>query len=366
LLPGPIAFVLILILGAGFRDAPGQTARALEVIRDLRVYLDFDDDTATFASWPVDKFGAKLPADQIARGARVGLSIWASVLPDMRFRFAARPEDANLIFRFGPYLQAQSQGRDGWAMAFLPTGWAERAAPDCGRIRERRRPDGRECLEWTNNIITFNTGRWAVAGADFMSNGRYHEYFSWAFDRRNPHFRASEDGPCVDGSAAAAVWSDRCVPFEQGPHHAEIAGVDLVALVAHEFGHTLLGHHTQEPPGGSYIDYHRREAVDSLRCVRLGPLGYSILFQGDEDKWWNRRGAFPADMERLRSMGYRVNYPATDWNLVLRRRDGTELRTRDWSRALRGMIWPRQATPLSRRQEAKMFFLVDLERNRTP
>jgi hypothetical protein len=353
----PLAFLL-----AAAGPARAELADVKSILPDLRVYLDYDDDTATFAAWPVDKFGRKLPADQIARGARLGLSLWASVLPDMHFRFVGRAGEANLILRFGPYPQAVPQGYDGWGRAFLPSEWIDEARGDCGKFRESRWPDGRPCREWSQNIITFNVGRWTVSGADTASNLRHQEYLAWVFDRRNPHFRAAPDGPCVIGATPGAAWSDACVPFLRAPHHAEIQGVDLAALVQHEFGHTLLGDHTPPPDAGEYADLSRLDVLDPGHCVRLSPEGYSILFPGNEEKWWNRRGVFPLDIRRLKEMEYRVEYPLTRWDLILRRKDGKRYRTRDWSKAVARMIWPSQKTPLTKAQEAREYFLVDLER----
>ena len=340
-----------------------QPTAALREIQDLRVYLDFDEDSTTFASWPIDKFGQKLPADQIARGARLGLSLWASVLPDMHFHFVSAAKDANLIMRFGPYSQAPSMGMSGWARAFLPDEWALKPESSCGKFRESQWPDGSPCQEWSQNIITFNTICWAVSGADFASNWKHHEYLAWVYDPANRHFRKTPDGPCVDGLSAGVEWSDVCVPFTASPHHLEIQGVDLVSVIVHEFGHTLVGGHTPEPPGDVYIDWHRRPILNRSRCVRLGPNGFSILFPGYEDKWWNRRCAFPADILRLRNQGYRVNYPKVPWTLIMRRPDGKEFRTQDWSVVQAKMIWTRQRTPLSPTQAARQYFLVALESN---
>jgi hypothetical protein len=352
-----LAMLVLACVGLG----RGQPAQAKETIRDLRVYLDFDDDSATFASWPVDKFGGKLPADQIARGVRLGLSLWASVLPEMRFRFVPA-DSANLVFRFGPYSQAPKMGMDGWAQAFLPEEWVKKALPACGRIHESRWPDGTPCREWSQNIITLNFRSWTVSGGDFASNHDDHEYLSWVFDRGNLHFRTRPDGPCVDGRAAGAAWSDACVQFKDSPHNLEIRGADLVAAVEHEFGHTVVGEHTPEPPGPIYIDPARTAILAPSQCVRLGPQGFSIMFPGFEEKWWNHRGAFPADIARLRALGYPVDYPLVKWTLTLRRKDGAVMRTRDWSKALAAMLWTRQGRPLSRAQAAREYFLVDLAR----
>lgn len=343
------------VSGAG--PAPVPPPQALEAIRDLRVHLDFDRDTATFASWPVDKFMRPLPADQIARAARLGLSLWAGILPDMRFRFVSDPREANLVLRFGPY--RDSQGMDGWARAFLPDQWG-RADPECGRREEGRRPDGSFCSEWSHNVITFHHRRWAVAGGDFSTGLDFHEYISWVFDRSRPHFVPRGGGPCRDGRSPDAVWSDACVPFPESPHHLEIAGVDLPGVIQHEVGHTLLGDHTPDPPGPSYIDPGRERIVDPAGCVRLGPSGYSCLFRGAEDKWWNRRCAFRADAERLRGMGYRVQYPTVPWIITLKRRDGATLAVSDWARAESLMLWSRQARPLTRSEAGRQYFLVDL------
>ena len=280
----------------------------------------------------------------------------------MHFRFVGREDSANLILRFGPYAQAVPQGVYGWAQAFLPEEWIGKARAGCGKRREGHWPDGSPCREGSQNIITFNHLCWTASGGDFASNLRHHEYLAWVFDRRLPHFRARPDGPCITGSGPGTVWSDACVPFAQSPHHLEIQGVDLASVIAHELGHTLVGGHTPEEPGAPYLDWGRPQILDASRCVRLNPDGFSVLFPGGEDKWWNRRCAFPADMARLRGMGYRVAYPQVAWTLTLRRRDGSVFRTRDWSLAQAAMLWTRQAKPLTRAQERKAYFLVDLER----
>lgn len=330
---------------------------ALEAIRDLRVYLDYDDDTSTFASWPVDKFLRPLPPVEIARAARIGLGLWASILPDMRFRFVAAAREANLILRFAPY--PQGHNLDGFARAFLPDQWGT-PDPDCGRVRESLRPDGTPCSEWSSNIITFHTHRWAVDGADFSTALDFHEYISWVFDRQRPHFLPAGGGPCRDGLGPDVEWSDTCVDFPASPHHLVIEGVDLIGVVQHEVGHTLLGHHTPEPHGQVYIDRKRERIVSGEHAVRLGPSGYSCLFPGAEEKWWNRRCAFRADVERLRAMGYSVRYPEIPWEITLERKDGKVRVVGDWGQAEALMLWSRQGRPTTRREIARQWFLTDL------
>lgn len=324
-------------------------------LSDLRVYLDYDDDTSTFVGWPVDKSGNPLSADQIARGARLGLALWASVLPDMRFRFVNRPGEANLALRFGEY---RSGGfGDGGARAFLPSEWSSLDI-DCGRVRESRRPDGRPCREWDHNIITFFIGRWAVSKADFVNYRQYGAFLEWVFDRRRAHHRTA-GGPCRDGSDSAAAWDHTCVPFADAPHFGAFHGVDLAAIVMHEAGHAILGHHTPEPY--SCVDYARRPVFVRERCVRLGPRGFSAMFPGDGiDNWWNHRGVFRADAERLREMGYRVAYPGAAATLHLARPDGKRLVTRDWAEAERAMLWTRTSGTLGEAETRRQYYLVDI------
>jgi hypothetical protein len=324
-------------------------------LSDLRVFLDFDDDTSTFVAWPVDKLGRPLPADQIARGARLGLALWASVLPDMRFRFVDRPGEANVAFRFGQYLRGGFG--DGGGRAFLPQDWSELAI-DCGRVRESEWPDGRPCREWDHNIITFFIGRWAVSKADFVNFRRYGAYLEWVFDRRRPHHRVA-GGPCRDGSDSAAAWDHTCTPFGDAPHFESFHGIDLAAIVMHEAGHAILGHHTPEPY--SCVDYARRPVFIREKCIRLGPQGFSVMFPGDGvDGWWNRRGVFRADADRLRTMGYRVAYPEAAATLHLARPDGSRLVTRNWAEAEKAMLWTRRSTTLGEAETRRQYYLVDI------
>lgn len=338
-----------------------EIGNALKAIRDLRVYLDFDDDTATFACWPVDNFGNRLPADQIARGVRLGLSLWASVLPDMRFRFVNRPEEANVAFRFGPY--RNSGVGNGGGRAFPPYHWSELRA-DCGRFRENRRPGGSPCLEWTSNIIILNRGNWAVTAVDFIGNGAVHEYLAWVYDTGNPHHRVA-GGPCRDGGDSMAVWDHTCVPFPRSPHYAQRAGMDLALMVQHEFGHTLMGDHSISP--GEYVDHGRKPILDPEKSVRLTPTGYSVMIPGDgTSSLWNCRSVSRFDADRLAALGYRVCYPRVRGRLQLARPDGRILSLTDWREADKAMIWPLQGRPVTGSKARRQYFLVDVRLEDAP
>ncbi|HKP94752.1 MAG TPA: hypothetical protein VJ385_03245 [Fibrobacteria bacterium] len=333
---------------------PPQLEKAAAALADLRVFLDFDDDTATFASWPLDKFGRKLPPDQIARAVRLALSIWASALPDMRFRFVQSEGDANLCVRFGNY--RTSGFGDAGGRAFLPSQWS-RLDPACGRRLENRMPDGSACAEWEHNIIAMMDRRWAVKRADFRGNREVYRDFAWIFDPANPHY--AMDGRCRDGRDPKAAWSDTCVPFRKSPAFDSLAGADLASIFEHEFGHTLVGDHTYSPY--ECVEYGRRPILSRDSCVRLYEGGFSVMFPGDGvDGFWNRRGLFEADAKRLRRMGYRVSYPGTAAILVLAGPRGAFLRTSDWREAQKAMIWPLQRKPLSAGQAARQLFLVDV------
>ncbi|MDB5103763.1 MAG: hypothetical protein JWP91_1452 [Fibrobacteres bacterium] len=333
---------------------PPAISKARVAISDLRVYLEYDEDTSTFASWPVDKFGRKLPADQIARAVRMGLALWASVLPDMRFRLVNRASEANLLVRFGDY---KSSGfGDAGGRAFLPTQWST-LDPECGRKRENRGPDGSPCEEWEHNIILMKNGRWAVKGADYRGNLEVYRYFAWIFDPAHPHY--SKAGRCRDGRDSSAAWSDACVDFRRAPGYDSLQGVDLASVFQHEFGHALLGDHTYNDY--ECIDYHRRPIVSKDKCTRMYEGGFSSLFPGDGvDGWWNRRGIFEADAIRLKRMGYRVSYPVSRATIVLTRPGGAFIKTSDWREAQRAMIWPLQAKPLTPAQAKRELFVTEL------
>lgn len=342
--------------GPAQASAPSPAiALARAALPDLRVFVDFDDDTATFAAWPVDKSGHRLPPDQIARGVRLGLLLWASVLPDMRFRLVQREAEANLIFRFGPY--RHSGFADAGGRSFMPSQWAP-ADGSCGREAENRRPDGSRCAEWEHGIIALQEGRWAVKAIDWRGMRETWLDFAWIFDPALPHF--GEAGHCRDGRDPGARWQEACVPFRQSPYYDSLAGVDLAAVVEHELGHALLGDHTPEPY--SCVDLGRRPILSRDRCVRLSPDGFAVMFPGDGvDGWWNKRGVFGGDVARLRALGYRVSYPRARATLVLTGPGGRSLRTRDWREAQRAMIWPLQAGVLSAAQARKQLFLTDIE-----
>lgn len=333
---------------------PLAIGKARAALSDLRVFLDFDEDPATFAAWPLDKFGREIPVDQIARAVRLGLALWASVLPDMRFRFVQKEADANLLVRFGNY-QTSGFG-DAGGRAFPPSDWASLDAA-CGRRAENRRPDSSLCNEWEHNIILMQLGRWTVKGADFRSDREVYRDFAWIFDPANPHY--VKDGHCRDGRDPAAAWSDTCVDFRKSPYWDSLGGADMVSIFEHEFGHTLLGDHAYSPY--ECVDYARRPILSKDKCVRITEEGFSILFPGDGvDGFWNRRGIFPADAARLKRMGYRVSYPGTAATLVLAGPRGAFLRTSDWREAQKAMIWPLQRGPVSAEQQRRELFLVDV------
>jgi hypothetical protein len=339
---------------------PLEIDKAVAILRDLRIHLDFDDDTATFASWPVDKDMRKLPADQIARGIRLGLALWASVLPDMRFRFVNRPQEANLCFRFGEYARSGILA-DG-ARAFLPRQWADSLDFECGRRAENRYADGRPCGEWEHNIIIVHTRRWAVREADFIANDRVHRHFAWIFDPARPHYvqgGRDRQGGCRDGKAPGTAWSDACVPFAKSPFFDSLRGLDLAGVIQHEFGHALVGDHAMSPY--ECVDQGRRPILSRDSCVRIADGSFSALFPGDGvDSWWNRRGVFAADAARLKRKGYRVSYPVTAASILMARPGGASLRTSDWRAAERAMIWPLQTSIMTREQAAKALFVVDV------
>jgi hypothetical protein len=346
-----------------FDSAPSpkiEPARAPDsILRDLRVFIDFDDDTATLAGWPVDKFGRPLPAGQIARAIRLGLRLWASVLSDMRFRLVQREADANLIVRFGPY--RQSGFGDAGGRAFLPNGWAP-ANGDCGRKAENRWPDGSlrgsYCAEWDHGIIVLQAGRWAVKDIDWRGMREAWLDFAWIFDPDRPHF--GEPGHCRDGRDRTAPWNENCVPFRESPFYDSLAGADLATTLQHELGHALMGDHLPAPY--DCVDVKRRPILSRDSCVRLSPQGYSIMFPGDGmDCWWNRRGVFGGDAARLKALGYRLSYPRARGVLVLTGPGGRVLRTRDWREAQRAMIWPLQRRVPSAAQARRQLFLTDIE-----
>lgn len=336
---------------------PLETDGARAAIADLRVYLDFDADSATFATWPVDRSLRPLPADQIARGVRLGLALWASVLPDMRFRFVNRPAEANLCIRFGEY--AHSGIRPDGARAFLPRQWASLDA-ECGRLAENRYPDGKPCEEWRRNIIIVHTRTWAVRDIDFTGNELVYRCFAWIFDPALPHYAPQDGGPCRDGKAAGTGWSDTCVPFLKSPLYDSLKGADLASIIQHEFGHTLMGDHAQSPY--DCVDHARRPMIRRDSCVRISEEGFSSMFPGDGiDGWWNRRGVFEADAARLRRKGYRVSYPGTGASIVLARKGGEVKRVSDWRAAQRAIIWPLQPAILTPGQAGRQWFVVDVE-----
>ncbi|MBW8886808.1 MAG: hypothetical protein JF616_03525 [Fibrobacteres bacterium] len=327
---------------------------ARAAISDLKVFVDYDEDTATFASWPVDKFGRRLAAGEIARAIRLGLLLWASVLPDMRFRLVQRESEANLIVRFGPY--RMSGFTDAGGRAFTPDEWALPDG-DCGRKAENRRPNGARCAEWEHCIILLENGRWAVKGIDWRGMRMAWLDFAWIFDPALPHFGAA--GKCRDGRDTSAPWTEACVPFRQSPYFDSLAGADLASAFAHELGHTLLGAHTPAPY--ACADLHRRPILSRDSCVRLTSDGYSILFPGDGlDCWWNRRGVFGADAARLKALGYRVSYPMARAVLILTGPGGRSLRTRDWRAAQAAMIWPLRSRVLSAAEARRELFLTEI------
>jgi hypothetical protein len=334
---------------------PFEISKSTLAISDLRVFIDFDDDSTTFATWPIDKFQHKLPPDQIARGIRLGLSLWASVLPDMHFRFVSKPGEANLGVRFGNYQSAGFFGDGG--RAFRPADWGQ-FDMDCGRKVESKRSNGSRCSEWENNIITLNTGRWAVKGIDYQSSYETYSDFAWIFNPKNPHYQKN-GGPCRDGLEAGTVWNQICVPFVKSPYFNSLAGCDLAAIIQHEFGHTLLGDHTTSPY--ECVDYNRRPILSPDSCTRLSGNEFSTLFPGDGvDSWWNRRGVFEGDAKRLKLMGYHTSYPLSGIKIILARRGKKSITTLNWREAQRAMIWPLQARPLSAAQAAKELFVIDL------
>ncbi len=347
---------------------PVLIAKSRIAIADLRVFVDYDDDSVTsagpvtfagpgtFAAWPLDKFGGRLPPDQIARGIRMGLLLWASVLPDMRFRMVQREAEANLIVRFGPY--RHSGFADAGGRAYLPDRWADSANGDCGRYEENKWPDGRACGEWEHNIIILQQGRWAVKRADWRGMRETWLDFAWIFDPALPHY--SLDGKCRDGKDPAAKWSDTCTPFRESPAFDSLAGVDLAPIFQHEFGHTLMGDHSFSPY--ECVEYTRRPILSKDRCVRIGDEGFTVMYPGDGvDAWWNRRGVFDGDAFRLKALGYHVSYPVSRATLTLTRPGGGFLKTKDWREAQRAMIWPLQRGVLSAAQAKRELFLVDVE-----
>lgn len=336
---------------------PPEIAKARAAIADLRVYLDFDADPNTFATWPVDWARRPLPADQIARAARLGLALWASVLPEMHFRFVNRAAEANLCIRFGDYLHSGIGPNGG--RAFLPRQWSSLDA-ECGRKAENRLPDGSPCEEWERNIIILHTRTWAVRGIDFTGNELVYRGFAWMVDPAHPHFVPKGGGPCRDGKSAGASWSDTCVAFARSPLYDSLKGNDLAAIIQHEFGHALLGDHTPSPY--ECADHARRPILSRDSCVRISGEGFSALFPGDGmDGWWNRRGVFAADAARLMRKGYRVSYPGTGAAIVLARPGGRVKRVSDWREAQRAMIWPLRTAILTPGQAARQWFVVDVE-----
>jgi hypothetical protein len=360
--------LIILSFLAGFSAAPAaaqsrppavpyplEIDKAKEAIRDLRVFLDYDDDASTFATWPEDRSGRKLPPDQIARSARLGLALWASVLPAMRFRFVNRAEEANLCIRFGDY-KSSGFGRDG-GRAFRPSQWAALDV-DCGRRAENRKSDGTPCVEGENNIIILYTGTWAAKPMDFRDNLMAFRYFDWVFDPARPHY-VKDQGPCRDGKEPGTVWRDTCVPFARVPLADSFPGCDLPAIIQHEFGHTLLGDHTHN--FYDCVEYARRPIIKSDSCVRLFDGEFSTMFPGDGvDSWWNRRGLFEADARRLRRMGYQVSYPVSRASIIMSRPDGGYLKTSDWREAHRAMIWPLRARVLTPAEAKRQLFVTDV------
>ncbi len=358
---------------------PPEIAKAVAALADLRVYIDFDDDPKTFAVWPVDKFGRKLPADEIARGVRLGLSLWASVLPDMHFRFVDKTEGANLLIRFGPY--ARSGFGDAGGRAFLPSEW-NRLDVDCGRFSENKRPDGSGCSEWSGNIITLQSGRWAVKRMDFRGMRETWLDFQWIYDPGRRHYRwkngvgtapgsggVADDGAggggCGLGGGAAEIgggsqWDQTCVDFSKSPYFDSLAGADLAAIFQHEFGHSLMGPHTESPY--ECVDYARRPILSADSCVRRVPgRGFSVMFPGDGvDGGWNRRGIFAVDAARLKSLGYHTCYPASNYGIVLARPGGAEKIVRDWREAERLLIWPLRPRVLTVAESRREWFVVDL------
>ncbi len=337
---------------------PLEIEKARAAIKDLRVYLDFDDDTFTFATWPVDKSLQRLPANQIARGIRLGLALWASVLPDMHFRFVNRPGEANLCFRFGEYVH--SGIRPDGARAYLPRDWAPSLDFECGRLAENRYPDGSPCAEWEHNIIIIHTRTWSVRGIDFIGNEIVYRHFAWIFDPALPHYVKDGRGPCRDGRSPGTAWSDTCVPFTKSPLYDSVQGGDLAAIVQHEFGHALMGDHAMSPY--ECVDYARRPILSKDRCVRIFDGSFSTMYPGDGvDGYWNRRGVFEADAVRLREKGYRVSYPITGAVIRLARPGKALLETSDWREAQRAMIWPLQPAILSKAQAGRELFVVGIE-----
>jgi hypothetical protein len=328
---------------------------ARAALADLRVFLDFDDDPSTFAAWPVDKFGRKLPAAEIARGIRLGALLWASVLPDMRFRFAQREAEANLIVRFGPY--RHSGFADAGGRAFLPSQWA-RPDGECGRRAENRRPGGARCGEWEHGIIILQEGRWAVRAIDWRGMRDTWLDFAWIFDAARPHFRTPEG--CRDGRDREAAWDEHCVPFRNSPFFDSLPGVDLAAVFMHELGHTFLGDHVPAPY--ACVDKQRRPIVSRDSCVRQTAAGFTVMFPGDGvDGWWNKRGVFDGDAALLRSLGYRTCYPRARAVLVLTGPGGRTLRTRDWREAARAMIWPLGRGVPGAAEARRQLFLTGIE-----
>ncbi len=352
--------VLILAARPGAVPPPADAAPrpnidlARAALSDLKVFIDFDEDTATFAGWPMDKFGRRLSAAEIARAIRLGLLLWASVLPDMRFRLVQRESEANLIVRFGPY--RMSGFSDAGGRAFTPDAWAPPDG-DCGRRAENRRSNGARCAEWEHGIIVLESGRWAVKDIDWRGMREAWLDFAWIFDSARPHFGAP--GHCREGGDTGVAWAEGCVPFRQSPYFDSLAGADLASAFAHELGHALLGAHTPAPY--ACADLHRRPILSRDSCVRLTADGYSILFPGDGlDCWWNRRGVFGADAARLKALGYRVSYPGSRATLILTGPGGGSLRTRDWRAAQAAMIWPLHGRVLSAAEARRELFLTDI------
>lgn len=382
----------------GFAENDGDDRAILlrGILPDLRVFIDLKP-----GEWPRNIPDGELPAAEVREAAALGLGNWASVLPDMRVRFTASADSANLTLRFRDYGGHISGGSS--AEAFTPGNWRP-APPDsrafdaaCGAEKPGLLPGGGHCRETSHNIILFQSRGVAFRRVHFLDARMHHAYLAALGDRADSakrFFRFLPDtrfrgwppdrSTCVTGAVRKGVlpvWDPVC-PTDSDwaalPHYdgfgREFGPYDLAELIQHEFGHALLGGHTGESgcvefQGGDpdgYRDDSRDPVYRAPAAIRRARpagspqarFGYSILFPGNGlDASWNSRGVFPLDAARLAAgamesdcktaagawKGYRTSYPKSSAWIVLRKPGGETKYVDDWGYAIRLMGWPEAA-----------------------
>ncbi|MBL3528829.1 MAG: hypothetical protein JMN27_14945 [gamma proteobacterium endosymbiont of Lamellibrachia anaximandri] len=363
---------IVVVSIAGQVHALGQLT-VDELNNKISMYVQFGPD-----SW----YQSSVDAQQdLIKGARVGMEMWESVIPELDVAWKGNPEDTNII------LSVKDWSPSSWtAISFSPSGFRTGQTSNC--------TDQYQCeIKFHDrNKQDFRHNAW-------LYKSKEDAFFSYQPATYPPvYYHGSPIDTCEDASSEPGN-----IGFIDGttfttPFNPSIQAFDssnqASIVMFHEFGHTLGMQHWFLPVG-EWIDYYGNpNPSGGSPIITVDKTLYPDLpdeYYGGgtcKDSWigdldlnapmvtnhfadvsgtlpegipvaplvHNTQVVFPSDIDRPFMQNYDLTYPHTSKTIVMSNINGDYYHTNNWYDAIYRMF---ETKPLY----TERYFVIDLDSN---